>query len=120
MRPAAILLAALLPACATQSEPLPRPAAGYDAILVRQAFRGPNGGFGEFDFPAGTMFVADRAVKGEPVFCGAIYLQDMLGALPVRTCAAFDGERLQLHTQNRVRGQPFPIPPGAIERVLVR
>lgn len=120
MRTAALLLAALLPACVTQTEPLPRPAAGYEALLVRQAFRGPNAGLGEFDFPAGTMFVADRTVKGEPVFCGAAFLQDILATLPVRTCAAFDGERLQLHTQNRVRGQPFPIPPGAIERVRVR
>lgn len=119
-RSAALMLAGTLAGCSIQTQPLLRPADGYEALRVREAFRVPQVGFAELDFPAGQIFTADRAVNGEPIYCGTVYASDFLASVPVRTCATFRDDTMQLHVQTAMRGQPFPIPPGAIERVRVR
>ena len=117
---AALLLAGLAAACAMPTAVINRPADGYEAIRFRQTVRLVGAVGNTWEFPVGTVLVADRQrdVDGALMFCGPMVIRD-LATETRQTCVIRAGDRLRINTEYLRDGFEREIPPGAIVETRV-
>ena len=110
-----LLAAAALAACTMPTTVVSRPGEGYQAIRFAQTVRLTGAVGNTWEFPVGTVLVADRTreADGALMYCGPMVIRDLVTETrPI--CVIRDGNRLRINTEYLRDGFERELPPGAI------